>query len=214
MEYSTRGVFQHFLLLAEAIWLLDQNSISPQCLKKSGNLWRHFCLCIEALYGSRYQTFNAHFLLHLHDCVKNLGPLWANSCFWYEDYHGQLRKLFHGTKKVELQIAFSVCIQQNVPELIPLLPRHFSSEEFYKSMTQGKYTLKCKREKTSDNLFSLGVMSPALLNPSLSVFIESRLGQISQVFLFKRIQINTYVIHSKSYLNVYCFCYWYRICWS
>ena len=194
--------FKHFLLLAEAIWLLDQNSISSQCLQKSGNLLRHFCLRIEALYGSRYNTFNVHCLLHLHDCVKNLGPLWANSCFWYEDYNGQLRKLFHGTQKVELQIAFSVCIQQKVPELIPLLPLHSSSEEFYKSMTQGKYSLKCKREKISDNIFSLGVMSPALLNPSLSVFIESSMGQISQVFLFKRIQINTDVIHSKSYLNV------------
>ena len=30
--------FQHFMLLVEAIWLLDQSSISPQCLQKVGKL--------------------------------------------------------------------------------------------------------------------------------------------------------------------------------
>lgn len=122
--------FQHFILFVEAIWLLDQSSISPQCLQKSGYLLHHFCLRIEALYGCRYETFNVHSLLHLQDCVNNVGPLWACSCFWFEDYNGDLRKLFHGAQKVELQIAFSVCIQQKIPELIPLLPCGSSSKEF------------------------------------------------------------------------------------
>jgi len=112
--------FQHFILFVEAIWLLDQSSISPQCLQKAGNLLHHFCLRIEALYGCCYEKFNVHSLLHLQDCVKNIGPLWACSCFWFEDYNGDLRRLFHGTQKVELQVAFSVCIQM-IPELIPLL---------------------------------------------------------------------------------------------
>lgn len=133
--------FQHFILFVEAIWLLDQSSISPQCLKKAGNLLRHFCLRIEALYGRCYETFNVHSLIHLQDCVKNIGPLWACSCFWFEDYNGDLRKLFHGTQKVELQIAFSVCRQQKIPKLIPLLPYGSSSKEFYESMTCGQHLL-------------------------------------------------------------------------
>lgn len=194
--------FQHFLLLAEAIWLLNQSSISPQCLEKAGNILRHFCLRIEALYGNRYQTFNVHCLLHLQDCVQNIGPLWACSCFWFEDYNGDLRKLFHGTQKVELQIAFSVCIQQKIPELIPLLPSGSSSKEFYEDMTRGRYLLKCKREKIFDNVFALGLMSPAVLDPTLSSYIESKIGCIASVFTFKRIQVNRDVIHSKAYLNI------------
>ena len=194
--------FQHFLLLVEAIWLLDQNSISPHCLQKAGKLLRHFCLRIEALYGSRYETFNMHCLLHLEDCVKNVGPLWACSCFWFEDYNGDLRKLFHGTQKVELQIAFSVCIQQKIPELIPLLPLGSSSKLFYENMTQGRYMLKCKREEISSKLFALGVMSPIVLNATLTSFIESKIGCVSSVFIFKRIQMDRYIIHSKAYLNI------------
>lgn len=194
--------FQHFLLLADAVWLLNQSSISPQCLEKAGNILRHFCLRIEALYGNRYQTFNVHCLLHLQDCVQNIGPLWVCSCFWFEDYNGDLRKLFHGTQKVELQIAFSVCIQQKIPELIPLLPSGSSSKEFYEDMTRGRHLLKCKREKIFDNVFALGLMSPAVLDPTLSSYIESKIGCIASVFTFKRIQVNRDVIHSKAYLNI------------
>ena len=121
--------FQHFLLLAEAIWLLNQSSISP-LLEES---WQYFAslllIRIEALHGSRYQTFNVHCLLHL----QNIGPLWACSCFWFEDYNGDLRKVFHCTQKVELQIAFSVCIQQKIPELIPLLIKAHQVKSFMRT---------------------------------------------------------------------------------
>ena len=137
----------------EAIWLLDQSSISPHCPQKARKLLIHFCLRIEALYGCQYETFSVHCLLHLHDCVKNIGPLWACSCLWFEDYNGDLRKLFHGTQKVELQIPFSVCIQQKIPELIPLLPFGSGSKTFHEHLTRGRYLLICKREEISDNVF-------------------------------------------------------------
>jgi len=136
VENLSDKYFQHFILLVEAIWLLDQISVSPECLQKARNLLQHFCPRIEALYGSRYETFNVHCLLHLHDCVKNIRPLWTSSCFWYEDYNGDLRRLFRGKNKVELQIAFSVCVQQKIPELVPLLPHGSASKEFYERMTQ------------------------------------------------------------------------------
>ncbi|CAH3185507.1 unnamed protein product, partial [Porites evermanni] len=58
--------------------------------------------------SDQYNTFNVHCLLHLHDCVNNIAPFWASSCFWFEDYNGELRILFHGTQKMESQVAFSV----------------------------------------------------------------------------------------------------------
>lgn len=134
--------------------------------------------------------------------MKNIGPLWACSCFWFEDFNGDLRTLFHGTNKVELQIAFSVCVQQKIPELIPLLQHGSASKEFYQHMTEGRYSLKCKREEISTNVFALGIMSPASLSARLKQYVESKLcAQISKAFTFKRIQINRDVTHSKAYVN-------------
>ena len=195
--------FQHFILLVEAIWLLDQKSISPNSLEKAGQLLRHFCLIVEALYGPRYETSNVHCLLHLPDCVKNIGPLWCCSCFWFEDYNGDLRKLFHGSKKVELQIAFSICVQQKIPELLPALPFGSASKEFYEHMAVNKNFLKCNREEISAETFALGVMSPTQLSEELTGVIESKLGtRILKTFMFKRVQVSRNIIHSKSYLNV------------
>ena len=70
-------------------------------------------------------------------------------------------------------------------------------------MTQGRYCLKCEREKISNNVFALGIMSPAALSAALTHCIESRLSaRISRAFTFKRIQVNRDIIHSKSYLNI------------
>ena len=125
-------------------------------------------------------------VLHLPECVRNIGPLWACSCFWFEDFNGDLRKLFQGTQKVELQIAFSVCVQQKIPEFINLLPFGSACKEFYEHITQGRHSLKCKHERVSDSVFALGVMSPAALSAALTGFLENKLGaSISKAFLFK-----------------------------
>ena len=60
----------------------------------------------------------------------NVGHLWACTCLGYEDYNGDLR-LFHGTNKVELQIPFVVCVQQEISELVPLLVHDSACNEFY-----------------------------------------------------------------------------------
>lgn len=62
--------------------------------------------------------------------------------------------------------------------------------------------LKCTREKIADNLFALGLMSPAELSATLTSIMGSKIGRISKVFTFKRIQMNRDVIHSKAYGNV------------
>ena len=70
-------------------------------------------------------------------------------------------------------------------------------------MTEGRYSLKCKREEISTNVFALGIMSPASLSARLKQYVESKLcAQISKAFTFKRIQINRDVTHSKAYVNI------------
>ena len=110
----------------------------------TGKLKEHFVFIVD---NGHYRYDNAHCLLHLQDCVKNIGPLWVNSCFWFEDYNGDLRKLFHGTQRLNCRlISFYVCIQQKIPELIPLLPCGSSRKEFYENMTSGSRLLKCKQD--------------------------------------------------------------------
>ena len=86
----------------EAIYILLKHSISSNDLTKAAKLLKHFCIRIEELYGSRYETYNVHCLLHLVDRVKDLGPLWTHSCFCFEDFNGELRHFFHGTQHIEM----------------------------------------------------------------------------------------------------------------
>ena len=46
-----------------------------------------------------------------------------------------IRHLFHGTQYVEMQIALSICVQQKIPELIPLLPPHSGALQFFGTLT-------------------------------------------------------------------------------
>ena len=152
--------FQHFLLLVESIWLMNQSSISIKDLKKSKALL-HFCMQVEGLYGNRYETFNVHCLLHLTRCVKFLGPLWSCLCFWYEDYNGDIRKLYHGTQKVDLQIALSVCIQQKIPDLIPLLPPNSVHKDLYDHLSRSRWIHRCRQEQIDSHVYALGSLQKA-----------------------------------------------------
>ena len=81
--------FQHYVLLVEAIYLLLQDSISPNDITKASALLRHLCIRIKELYAPRYETFNVHCLLHMTERVMDLGPLWTHSCFCFEDFNGE-----------------------------------------------------------------------------------------------------------------------------
>uniref|UniRef100_A0A1X7UUT9 Uncharacterized protein n=1 Tax=Amphimedon queenslandica TaxID=400682 RepID=A0A1X7UUT9_AMPQE len=54
--------------------------------------------------GERHATLNLHYLLHSPQSVKELGPLWANTCYEFENSNSVLKKLLHGTHKVDMQI--------------------------------------------------------------------------------------------------------------
>ncbi len=70
------------------------------------------------MYGSRYQCLNLHSLLHLPDVVRDLGPLWAHSCFAFESLNGDMLKLIHGTRYIELQIASAINVMQVLPSIL------------------------------------------------------------------------------------------------
>ena len=111
---------QHYILLAELMFLLLKDSISYEELAKSSHMLKHFCdFCvrIHSLYGKRYYTCNMHNLLHLAYIVCQLGPLWMQSAFWYKDYNGDYKNLFHSTQNGTLQIVTNVVALQKIPEI-------------------------------------------------------------------------------------------------
>ena len=192
--------FQHFLLLVDAVFVLLQDSISPEQLSKSARMLKHFCLRVESLYGKRYETFNVHCLLHLVPCVENLGPLWASSCFCYEDYNGDLRKLFHGTQNVEFQITFAVCFQQKIPELISLLPFGSSQLEYYNNLASVRpQLLNPKREKITDQTYAVGAQTLVSFIGEQKRAVEAMLGKVARVYAFKRLVYNGTMVHSQQY---------------
>ena len=60
----------------------------------------------------------------------------SSSCFYYKDFNGQLRRLFHGTKHIETQIAFRVSVHQSLPILS--LQNGTNEKDLYSKMMENK----------------------------------------------------------------------------
>lgn len=192
--------FVHYMLLVESIFLLLQLSISNEDLSKAKIMLMKFCAQIDYLYGQRYETYNVHCLLHLVEKVKDLGPLWCQSCFYYEDLNGDLRALFHGTNKVELQIATAVVIHQQLPFLLKQIPTGSESEVLYHRLTN--ITPSRNRTLISNNTFMYGQTLECELLPSTRKLIEDLLGPVTNVFQFFRLIVSGVMFHSRLYQNV------------
>ena len=96
--------YQHYVLLCEAIYILNSKSVEARALKKSRKLLQHFYFMFPTLYSERYLGCNIHQLLHLPDTVKDLGPLFTTSCFDHEDTNGKLARMVHSHACVGSQI--------------------------------------------------------------------------------------------------------------
>lgn len=166
--------------------MLLQDSISPSDIESSSSMLLHFCTRMEALYGKRYETYNVHMLLHLPDCVRNFGPPWGTSCFWFEEYNGDLRKLFHGTQNVDIQITHAVCIHQKIPELIPLLPEGSAAKSFYKHLVEGRPLPSC-REEIALKVYAIGGLVKLDLSGQTDALVQEFLGPIRTAQKFKEL---------------------------
>jgi hypothetical protein len=109
--------YQLHLLLVEAIYTLNQRSISPDEIYHCQRVLINYCAHFQDMYGKRHMTMNVHQLLHLTDVVKRLGPLWVFSCFSFEGMNGKLLKFIHGGTKPIKQIANSVAIMFKITEI-------------------------------------------------------------------------------------------------
>jgi hypothetical protein len=192
--------FDHFQLLVESMHILLSYSIARSDLAKASRLIKRFCCAMDYTYHSKYESSNMHALLHLSGKVQDLGPLWAHSCFFFEDLNGDLRKLFHGTQNVQLQILHSVSVQQKLPELVTLLPLGSAEHSFYLKMTQK--SLSHNRLAIVDNVYACGKIQRCTMPAGIQAMIERIYGKCEEFHKFLRIQVGKSVIHSKHYLAV------------
>lgn len=192
--------FQHYILLVEAVYLLLQESISLNDVKKASALLKHFCLKIGELYGPRYETYNAHCLLHMTERVCDMGPLWTHSCFAFEDFNGELRNMFHGTQSVEEQLVMAVSIQQKIPLLTPLLTEGSIAKELFDKMNNK--TQPCiQKESIGDGFYKVGTIKPSELSLEAKIAVEALIGPVlSKVHTFQRVMLHgNQVVHCKNY---------------
>jgi hypothetical protein len=109
--------YQHHLLLVEAIYILNQRTISSAEILHCERVLINYYSRFQGMYGKRHMTMNVHQLLHLTDVVKRLGPFWVYSCFSFEGMNGTLLNLIHGGNKPIKQIANSVTTMSKVTEI-------------------------------------------------------------------------------------------------
>ncbi|XP_067654084.1 uncharacterized protein [Haliotis asinina] len=195
-EYLT-----HYLLLVEGIFILLQRSVSHKQLSRAKVLIAKFCASVDFLYSERNMTSNMHALLHLAQKVEDLGPLWCHSCFFYEDLNGDLRSLFHGTQKVELQISVAVVIHQKLPQLCALIPKFSEAEYIYLSL-KGKHHRK-NIIWIKDNMFAVNPIKPCNLSVEIQNLVDEFINApITRSAQFYRYWCNGIMFHSKMYKNV------------
>lgn len=104
--------FSNLKMLVSAVYALNKSSISKDDLNECELSLQQFHQNFIILYGERHASLNIHYLLHLVEMVRDLGPLWANTCYEFENANGTINKLFHGTKKIDMQIMESVAAIQ------------------------------------------------------------------------------------------------------
>ncbi len=97
--------FDHFMNLSYGMFVLLQEKVSVEDVKKVEVLFRRYIQDTQKLYGIEYVGINVHFLSHLAQSVLDWGCLWATSTFIPEWFNGELLSLCNGTQSVADQMA-------------------------------------------------------------------------------------------------------------
>lgn len=151
--------FRHLCSLSYGVFLLLQDRVSVDDVRKVGILFKHFVVDFETLYRKENVTINIHFLTHLSQSVIDWGCLWSTSTFLPKSFNGDLLKLFNGTQPVIEQMAGNLLLKsavrdevlhltksQNVPAVVHSLLTellHFPrSREFSKGIITNNSKIK------------------------------------------------------------------------
>ncbi|XP_049271227.1 uncharacterized protein LOC125758252 [Rhipicephalus sanguineus] len=112
----------HFMLLAEGIFVLLQEELTESQLLRAGRLLQDFVSRTLTLYGPRMMTFNHHQLLHLVTAARNFGPLWAHSAFVFEHGNGKVLRTVTSAKGVPQQVLERMVMLQQLELAMTFFP--------------------------------------------------------------------------------------------
>lgn len=105
----------HFGHLAEGIFILRGDAITPLQLNRAKELLHTFYKDFQSLYGNGSCGLNVHNAgVHLADYVQGWGPLWACSTFGLDDMNVTIMDLTHGTGNVCRQVLWMLHAQSRL----------------------------------------------------------------------------------------------------
>lgn len=124
--------YNNFSDLCYGLYILLQEKVSKDSVRKVAALFERFVRDVEALYGPQYVTYNIHMLIHLCNAVLEWGCLWAHSTFIPEWFNGELGSMVNGTQSVIEQMAGSFLMKNELRnEAIHLLNENQIPKEAY-----------------------------------------------------------------------------------
>lgn len=94
----------HLKHLADAVFLLSQESISEDDLVRAEERLQEFVIEYEDLFGVEKMKFNIHMLLHLVEVVRILGNLFAHSTCDFESWNARIKDYVTSSNAVHDQI--------------------------------------------------------------------------------------------------------------
>ena len=100
--------YNHFLIFSYGTTILLKPNISKQEITLAKYLYNLFITKFEETYGRNKMSFNLHQLKHIPDHVRLWGTLWSWSAFDFEDGNGYVKKLVHGSNKLDMEIGNSM----------------------------------------------------------------------------------------------------------
>lgn len=146
--------YNNFAAFVHCLYILNSSEITPDDLLFCSRELDNFVFQFQRLYGERHMTINIHNTLHLCFAVNNLGPMRCFSCFPFESLNGEMLKMIHGTKYVQIQLANCAYLFLSFPNEIsnmkcPLV------EDFAKNLHHSYQKVKLL-ECVSPNVYAAG----------------------------------------------------------
>ena len=97
--------YQHFLMFAYGTKILCQSEMNFREIEVANCLFKLFQFRFKALYGIENCTYLLHCIGHQPRMVLFWGPLTAWSTFPFEDTNGFIKRITHGSNKIDMEIA-------------------------------------------------------------------------------------------------------------
>jgi hypothetical protein len=91
-------LFEHHLLLVQAVYNLLRDRISEDELTKTQIKLEEYCQAFSGHFGTQAMTLDVHGLLHLVRSVRQCGPLWSSSASAFGQSHEFVSEAFSRLK--------------------------------------------------------------------------------------------------------------------